>query len=217
MEDGGGGQTTEGGSAGGAVQLRQQNFTGGSGWPAPWVDSSVVTAVRPCLHGFSQVPGAQALLGSCLWALSAIVLQGRSLLVAIWVPGQAWAVHGQARAWGCAEGRVSRQRWPRLVYPEPHRCLPQVSGSWGALVLSWCQAGPSGHRGSLGQAAELLGVSVLATLSLRPQTQPRAGWLHWGGRGEGTLGGSLCPPFVQGTKANRTPRRVGRGVEVWAG
>lgn len=55
--------------------------------------------------------------------------------------------------------------------PNPTAASPQVSGSWGALVLSWCLVGHSGHRGSLGQAAELLGVSVLATLSLRLQTQ----------------------------------------------
>lgn len=50
-----------------------------------------------------------------------------------------------------------------MVPPEPHRGLPQLSGSWRALVPSLCQVGPSEHRDSLGQAAELLGALVLAT------------------------------------------------------
>lgn len=34
--------------------------------------------------------------------------------------GSAWT----GKRMGCAEGRASQWRWPRLVHPEPHRCLP---------------------------------------------------------------------------------------------
>lgn len=103
---------------------------------------------------------------------------------------------------------MSRWRWPWTAPPEPHRGRLQLSGSWG----------PSARWGVLSRktaGGKQLSCSVPWSWPLSPlgpRHSPCAlGGEVWGGYT------SPCPPFVQVTKANCAHRRVGRGVEVWAG
>ena len=95
----------------GAVQLEGQSFPSGRGWLAPGRDSSVVTG--------SQVPGAQHCCGGTSGPSWESSCRATSLLVPIWVPSQAWVVHEQPRAWGCADRRVNMASADAPRTPQP--------------------------------------------------------------------------------------------------
>lgn len=182
-------QTAEGGSAGGAVQLQQHNFTSRGGWPAPRVDSSVVTGVRPCLHWFSgawspstagelplgpvcNCPAGQVPLGCHLGPQPGL--------------GGAWT----GKAMGVCRGKGEQTEGASVGAPRTPPLPPpglRVLGCPHAVLV------PGGAFWAEAAWGKPLSCSDLATLSLRLQTQPLCLLAALGGaREQGTLEEAHC-------------------------